>query len=63
MEPAPTDLYLLDEDHSHLERIVLPVVSRVQLEIAALIFGDELESVVQRNVHVWRHRPLRGYEP
>src|SRR5262249_61751817 len=52
-------MFLLNEDHSNLERIVLSVVRRVELKIAMLVLGDELESIVEWNVHIRRDGPLR----
>ena len=49
---------LLDEDHPHLERIVLSVVRPVDLEIAMLVLSNQLEAVVEWHVQIRSHRPL-----
>ena len=51
---------LLDKDEPNLQRVVLSMVGRVNLEIAVLVFSDELKPVLERNVHVWSDSPLSG---
>jgi hypothetical protein len=46
------------EDEPHLKRIILSVVRRVQLEVPVLVFRDELNTVLERNVDVGRDAPL-----
>src|SRR5712692_730461 len=48
----------LNEDDPCLERIVLPVVRRTKLEVPVLVFGDDLESVLQWDIHVRSNSPL-----
>ena len=51
---ALTHRCLLNEDHPHLKRVVLPAVGRIELEIAMLVLRDDLEAVLQRDVDVRR---------
>src|SRR5947209_12717026 len=47
------------QDEPHLKGIVLPVVCRVQLEIAVLVLSYQLNTVLQRNIDVGCDGPLR----
>src|SRR4051812_26401311 len=48
----------LDKNDPCLEGVVLPVIRRIQLEVPMLILGDNLETVLQRDVHIGRDSPL-----